>query len=152
MTIAKLAVILLAATALASSAVAEQRRGRAMTCRGVLTATSLESGDTYRLGHCRIQVDACAGVIEAIARACKVGDRCTVRARVHDGEITYVYSVARGSASQPSSSGSLILRLCSRSGGRCRYAVVGGGRSAGPPPSCAGRKEWFGYLLSQYCV
>ena len=39
MTIAKLAVILLAVTALASSAVAEQRKGRVTTCRGVLTAT-----------------------------------------------------------------------------------------------------------------
>lgn len=88
----KLAVILLAATALASSAVAEQRKGRATTCRGVLTA---KSEDTFRLGHCRIQFDHYAGVVEAIARGCKVGDRCTVRARVHDGEITYVYSVAR---------------------------------------------------------
>lgn len=89
-----MALIVLAATAPSSPAVAEQRKGRASTCRGVLTATP-GSEDTYRLGRCQILVDAYPGVAEAIGRACKVGDRCTVRARVHDGEITYVYSVAR---------------------------------------------------------
>jgi len=95
MAIAKLVVILLAATTLISSAVAEQRKGRATTCRGVLTDTSPESGDTYRLGRCSIHFDEYVGVVEAIGRGCKVGDRCEVRARVHDGVITYVYSVAR---------------------------------------------------------
>lgn len=93
MIISKMAVTMLAATVLTSFAVAH-RRESAMTCRGVLTATR-GSEDAYKLGHCRIYVDAHAGVVEAIGRACKVGDRCTVRARMQGGAIASVYSAAR---------------------------------------------------------
>jgi hypothetical protein len=59
----------------------------------VLTRTVDSEEDVYILGHCI----AIVGVVKAadIERSCKVGDRCTVRARVNDGEITHVYSIAR---------------------------------------------------------
>lgn len=77
-----------------SFAAAEQGKGRIRTCRGVLTATPSEG--TYRLSDCRIYFDANVGGVEAVRRACKVGYRCRVRARVlHDGEITYVYRAGR---------------------------------------------------------
>jgi len=90
--------MLLAATVLASSAVAAERRANqkehTTTCRGVLTATP-GSEDTYSLGHCRIYAFDNLG--EALRRACKVGDRCTARARVYEDMVTHLYSVTRSS-------------------------------------------------------
>ena len=90
-----MAVIPLAATAPrhATPLLGLSPKGRTTTCRGVLDATP-GSEDTYSLGHCRIYADDSVG--QAIRRACNgLGNRCKVRARVHDDMVTYVYSVTR---------------------------------------------------------
>ncbi len=81
-----------------SPAAAQEDAGTDMTCRGKLIAQEGSGGDNIKIGSCIFTIDQYSGVV--ITNECRIGKRCTVRARVVKDKrgvwIDHVYSARSG--------------------------------------------------------
>jgi UDP-3-O-[3-hydroxymyristoyl] glucosamine N-acyltransferase len=79
-------------------ATAQERNGQDMTCRGKLIEQKGSGGNNIKIGSCVFTIGQYTGVV--ITDGCRIGQRCTVRARVVMDDrgvwIDHAYSV-RGS-------------------------------------------------------
>ncbi len=61
-------------------ATAQEQNGQDMTCRGKLIEQKGSGGNNVKIGSCVFTIGQYTGVV--ITDGCRIGQRCTVRARV----------------------------------------------------------------------
>ncbi len=76
-------------------AIAQEHNGQHMTCRGKLIEQKGSGGNNIKIGSCVFTIGQYTGVV--ITDGCRIGQRCTVRARVVPDDrrvwIDHAYSV-----------------------------------------------------------